>query len=71
MAVARRSFQSLCGARLRCSFDFARFDDWTVVLVVDGNDRVVAFECVQQAMWDRIQTIIEWIADRYEPNIGS
>lgn len=53
----------------RIGVDFARFDDWTVVLVLDGDDRVVAFERVQQTTWDRIQTIIERFADRYEPNI--
>lgn len=52
----------------RIGVDFARFDDWTVVLVLDGEDRVVAFERVQQTTWDRIQTIIERFADRYEPN---
>jgi hypothetical protein len=53
----------------RIGVDFARFDDWTVVLVLDGNDRMVASERVQQTTWDRIQTIIERVADRYEPNI--
>lgn len=53
----------------RIGVDFARFDDWTVVLVLDGDDRVVASERVQQTTWDRIQTIIERLGDRYEPNI--
>lgn len=53
----------------RIGVDFARFEDWTVVVVLDGDDRVVAFERLQQTSWNRIRTVIEQLADRYTPNI--
>jgi hypothetical protein len=51
----------------RIGVDLARADDWTVVIVIDEDDRVVAFERVQETTWSRIQEIIERVADRYEP----
>lgn len=53
----------------RIGVDFARFDDYTVAITLDGDDRVVAFERIQQTTWDRILTIIKRLADRYTPNI--
>lgn len=52
----------------RIGVDLARADDWTVVIVIDEDDRVVAFERVQETTWSRIQEIIERVADRYEPS---
>lgn len=53
----------------RIGVDFARFDDYTVAITLDGDNRVVAFERIQQTTWDRILTIIERLADHYSPNI--
>lgn len=48
--------------------DFARFEDWTVIVVLDASGRVVAFERMQQTTWTRIQQAIERLADEYAPN---
>jgi HSP20 family molecular chaperone IbpA len=52
----------------RIGVDFARFDDWTIVLVLDEDGLVVAFERIQQTSWDRIKSLIERMTNRYTPN---
>jgi len=53
----------------RIGVDFARFDDYTVAIALDGDERVVAFKRIQQTTWDRILTVIQRLADRYTPNV--
>jgi len=48
--------------------DFARFEDWTVVTVLDATGRVVAFERLQQTTWTRIQGAVERHAETYTPS---
>ena len=48
--------------------DFARTEDWTVVLALDKDGRVVAFERLRGTSWTRIQSVIERLADEYSPN---
>jgi hypothetical protein len=52
----------------RIGVDFARFEDWTVVVVLDATDRVVALERLQQSPWSRIESVIDRLADRYIPS---
>lgn len=48
--------------------DFARFQDWTVVVALDATGRVVAFERLNQTTWTRIQDVVERVAETYAPN---
>ena len=45
--------------------DFARLDDYTVIVVLDADGRLVAFDRLRQTSWNRIQTRIESLADDY------
>lgn len=48
--------------------DFARVEDWTVTIVLDGTGRIVAFDRLQDTTWTRIQQTVERFADTYTPN---
>lgn len=48
--------------------DFARFEDWTVAVVLDADGGLVAFERLQQTTWTRIQDVVERLTDCYSPN---
>ena len=48
--------------------DFARAEDWTVVVVLDAAGRVVSFDRLQGPSWTRIQSVVERVADTYSPN---
>lgn len=48
--------------------DFARFEDWTVAVVLNADGRLVAFDRLQQTTWTRIQNVIERLASMYTPN---
>ena len=47
--------------------DLARFEDYTAIVVLDGDGRLVAFDRLQEVTWTRIQTRIEEFAERYAP----
>ena len=55
----------------RIGVDFARFDDWTVVVVLDAGGRVVALERLHQSPWMRIDSVIDRLAGRYTPSTPS
>lgn len=46
--------------------DFARLDDYTVIVVLDDDGRLVAFDRLRQTSWNRIQTRIENLAEEYD-----
>jgi phage FluMu gp28-like protein len=48
--------------------DFARVEDWTVIVVLDADGRLVAFKRLQQTTWTRIQQTVERLADTYSPS---
>jgi phage FluMu gp28-like protein len=48
--------------------DFARFEDWTVIVVLDADGRLVAFRRMRETTWYRIQSVVEQLADQYTPN---
>lgn len=48
--------------------DFARMSDWTVVVVLDANGRLVAFDRLQGTTWSRIQSVVERYAEEYTSN---
>jgi hypothetical protein len=52
----------------RIGVDFARVEDWTVVVVIDADGRVVAFERLQQAPWTRIEAMVDRLASEYTPH---
>jgi len=58
-------------APYRIGVDFARMSDWTVVVVLDAEGGVVAFERLNQTTWSRIQTVVERVAAEYTPNTVS
>jgi hypothetical protein len=45
--------------------DFARHQDYTVIVVLDGEDRLVDFERLRDTTWPAIQSAIETLAERY------
>jgi hypothetical protein len=49
--------------------DFARLEDYTVIVVLDGDGRLVAFDRLNETTWNRIQTRIEALAEDYAPNL--
>ncbi|QLG47856.2 hypothetical protein [Natrinema halophilum] len=48
--------------------NFARVEDWTVIVVLDADGRIVAFKRLQQTTWTRIQQTVERFADTYTPS---
>jgi hypothetical protein len=46
--------------------DFARSDDYTVIITLDTNGRLVHFDRVRRAGWPEIQRRIESVTQRYE-----
>ena len=48
--------------------DFARLDDYTVVVVLDSEGRLVAFDRVRRVSWNQIQTRITDLAEEYTPS---
>lgn len=59
---------SKCGGPYAIGVDFARVEDWTVIVVLDADGRIVAFERLQQTTWTRIQQSVERLADTYTPS---
>ena len=51
--------------------DFARFEDFTVVVVLDRDGRVVAFRRMNETTWTRIQNTVEQLAETYSPNTAA
>lgn len=51
--------------------DFARFEDFTVIIVLDASGRVVAFRRLNQTTWTRIQNTVEQLAERYSPSTAA
>jgi hypothetical protein len=47
--------------------DFARFDDYTVMIVLDTEGQLVAFDRVNETTWHRIQSKITDLAEEYSP----
>ena len=47
--------------------DFARTEDWTVVVALDAAGRVVSFDRLRGPSWTRIQRLIERVAGQYTP----
>ena len=47
--------------------DFARFEDWTAIVVLDTNGSVVHTERTQAVSWAEIQRRVEQVAERYSP----
>lgn len=45
--------------------DFARHQDWTVMVVVDSQGMLVDFERMRSVSWPQIQVRIEQLADEY------
>ena len=54
-----------CESPYRIGIDFARFEDWTAIIVLDAGGRVVAMKRLQQTTWTRIESAIRQFADRY------
>lgn len=48
--------------------DFARLQDYTAIVVLDADARLVAFDRLNETTWHRIQQRVEALADRYEPS---
>lgn len=51
--------------------DFARFEDYTAIVVLDADGRLVAFRRMRETTWHRIQRTVEQLAERYTPNVVS
>lgn len=49
--------------------DLARLEDYTAIVVLDGDGRLAAFDRLNQTTWNRIQSRIESLAERYTPSI--
>jgi hypothetical protein len=47
--------------------DFARLEDYTAIVVLDGDGRLVAFDRLNETTWNRIQARIESLAETYAP----
>jgi len=54
--------------RYSIGVDFARLQNWTAIVVLDGEGRLVAFDRLKETTWRRIQQTIERLADEYSPN---
>lgn len=46
--------------------DFARLENWTAIVVLDDDGRLVAFDRLKETTWNRIQQRIEHFAAEYE-----
>jgi len=51
----------------RVGVDFARLEDYTAVVVLDGGGRLVDFDRLRNTTWHRIQNRIERAAEEYAP----
>lgn len=51
--------------------DFARFQDWTAITVLDADGRLVAFDRLRETTWNRIQQQVEHFADEYSPSTAA
>lgn len=51
--------------------DFARFEDYTAIIILDADGRLVAFRRMRETTWHRIQRTVEQLAERYIPNAVS
>jgi hypothetical protein len=47
--------------------DFARLEDYTAIVVLDGDGRLVAFDRLNETTWHRIQSRIESLVESYTP----
>lgn len=57
-----------CDPPFAIGVDFARMSDWTAIVILDGEGRLVAFKRLQRTTWTRIQKAVESLAGRYSPN---
>jgi len=55
------------GGSFRMGVDFARLDDYTAIVVLDADGRLVAFDRLRETTWNRIETRIEQLAEEYAP----
>ena len=51
--------------------DFARFQDWTAIVVLDAGGQLVAFDRLRETTWTRIQQRIESLAAEYDPHLAT
>jgi hypothetical protein len=63
------SFSASAGSPFGIGVDFARHEDWTVIVAIDAAGRVVAFERFQGTSWTRVQSAVERVAAQYAPNV--
>jgi phage terminase large subunit-like protein len=49
--------------------DLARLEDYTAIVVLDGDARLVAFDRLNETTWHRIQSRIESLVESYTPAI--
>ncbi|MFW6435545.1 MAG: terminase large subunit domain-containing protein [Halovenus sp.] len=49
--------------------DFARLEDYTAIVVLDGGGQLVAFDRLNETTWHRIQARIEDLAETYTPHL--
>ena len=49
--------------------DLARLEDYTAIVVLDGDGRLVAFDRLNETSWTRIQRRVEELADSYAPSL--
>jgi len=47
--------------------DLARIEDYTAIVALNGDGRLVAFDRLNQTTWHRIQSRIEDVVERYSP----
>ncbi|WP_331235145.1 phage terminase large subunit [Natronorarus salvus] len=47
--------------------DFARLQDYTAIVVLDAEGRLVAFDRLKETTWNRIQNRVEQLAETYDP----
>lgn len=47
--------------------DFARFEDYTAIVVLDADGRVVGFDRLRETTWTQIQQRVEHYGDTYTP----
>jgi hypothetical protein len=59
---------SMASGRYAIGVDFARLEDYTAIVVLDGDGRLVAFDRLNETTWYRIQSRIETLAEEYDPS---
>jgi hypothetical protein len=46
--------------------DFARHEDYTAIVVLDGDGRLVAFDRLRRVSWNRIESRVTDLAEKYD-----